>query len=74
MSAVNFAYDDISELENHAEPEQVSSAIIRLRNFFEKKTCKETSAKADTDLTNVEAGKHDPDVFDRLRTYVAETK
>lgn len=73
MSAVNFALNDITELEQGGQGD-FPAAVIRLRNYFEVKASDDSCQQALLDLEKVESGESDPEVFDRLRAYIAETK
>lgn len=76
MSAVNFALNDITELEQggQGDLDNFPAAVIRLRNYFEVKASDDSCQQALLDLEKVESGESDPEVFNRLRAYIAETK
>lgn len=67
MSAVNFAHEDVNELESAYD----ENALIRLRDFFAKRATPEVSEKVMVDLSLVESGGTDPEVYQRLRTYLS---
>lgn len=69
MSAVNFAHEDINELETSYD----ENALVRLKDYLMKRINPELSESALADLTLVEEGGGNPEVYERLRSYLAST-
>lgn len=67
MSAIDFAHNDINELEAVYD----ENAFIRLKDYLLKRVDPALTEKVQEDLDLIESGNRDSEIYERLRSYLA---
>lgn len=66
MSAIDFAHNDINELEAVYD----ENAFIRLKDYLLKRVDPSLTENVQEDLDLIESGSREPEIYERLRSYL----